>query len=114
MTSMSRSASRLGEERIPLSFKVVMEPELGASRPAGTTGDDFRANRMVGRRPSGGRWRGAGAAAAAPACVHASAARARRTRLARKALDALRETARTCAAHPCPRTRPRPRPRPRA
>jgi len=47
MASVSRSTSRLGEERIPLSFKVVMEPELGSSRPAGTTGEDFRANRMV-------------------------------------------------------------------
>ena len=51
MASVSRSTSRLGEERIPLSFKVVMEPELGSSRPAGTTGEDFRANRMVSPRP---------------------------------------------------------------
>lgn len=46
-TMMSRSNSRLGEERIPLSFKVVVEPELGTSRPAGTSGQDFKANRMV-------------------------------------------------------------------
>jgi hypothetical protein len=46
-TVMSRSTSRLGEERIPLSFKVVTEPELGTTRPAGTSGEDFKANRMV-------------------------------------------------------------------
>ena len=39
--------SILGEERIPLSFKVVCEPELGTTRPAGTSGEDFKANRMV-------------------------------------------------------------------
>ena len=39
--------SILGEDRIPLSFKVVCEPELGATRPAGTSGEDFKANRMV-------------------------------------------------------------------
>lgn len=48
MTSLSRSLnSTLGEERIPLSFKVVTEPELGSTRPAGTPGEDFKANRMV-------------------------------------------------------------------
>jgi len=47
MASMSRSTSRLGEERIPLSFKVVVEPELGTTRPAGTSGEDFKASRMV-------------------------------------------------------------------
>lgn len=50
MATMSRSTSRLGEERIPLSFKVVSEPEMGTTRPAGTSGEDFKANRMV-RRP---------------------------------------------------------------
>jgi len=47
MASMSRRTSQLGEERIPLSFKVVVEPELGTTRPAGTSGEDFKASRMV-------------------------------------------------------------------
>jgi hypothetical protein len=45
---MTRSLnSTVGEDRIPLSFKVVKEPELGTTRPAGTSGEDFKANRMV-------------------------------------------------------------------
>ena len=46
-TSALGHTSSLGEERIPLSFKVIKEPELGATRPAGTPGEDFRANRTV-------------------------------------------------------------------
>ena len=46
-TSALGHTSSLGEERIPLSFKVIKEPELGATRPAGTPGEDFKANRTV-------------------------------------------------------------------
>mmetsp|Transcript_34205 Transcript_34205/g.77011 ORF Transcript_34205/g.77011 Transcript_34205/m.77011 type:complete len:214 (-) Transcript_34205:67-708(-) len=41
------TTSRLGEERIPLSFKVIVEPPLTDTRPAGTSGEDFRANRTI-------------------------------------------------------------------